>query len=351
MIPGIYLWTNLVNGKQYVGSALTSLSRRVSDYFRNSYLKGQLARGNSAICSALLKYGHAHFSLTMYPCNSPLTQEQYYMDNYPMEYNIRRTATGPAPVPGIQPNRSNELNRQFGKVGPDSAHWGLKHSSERIDLWKLSRSTLFYIYSIGTMSLFTTVLGQTQLADFFGVHVNTVRAITAQIFKGYVISTVLLDLSQLQLILEGLTVQINKGIPKRVFIYNYNQTILLPICDTVTSFMSLSGLGGAAIRKLCISPTDLWRGTYFISYEEINSADNTMSTNQPFIPVPSKGSTAKLVYGVPIGGGPVVEWSSLRNCVLHLTGDRNSSTKTLELRIKHSQVYLGYMVSYTRPGS
>lgn len=98
------------------------MSRRVSDYFRNSYLKGQLARGGSAICSALLKHGHANFSLTIFPCDSPLTEEQYYMDNYTLEYNIRRVATGPAPIPGVQPDRSGELNPQFGKVGPDSAH-------------------------------------------------------------------------------------------------------------------------------------------------------------------------------------------------------------------------------------
>lgn len=94
-----------------------NLSSRVSDYYRHSYLNGQLKRGNSAICSALLKYGHANFSLSMYPCDSPLTSEQYYLDNYPVEYNIRRVATG-----GVQPDRSGNLNLQFGKVGPDSAH-------------------------------------------------------------------------------------------------------------------------------------------------------------------------------------------------------------------------------------
>lgn len=210
------------------------------------------------ICSALLKYGHANFSLSTYPCVNPLTEEQYYMDNFPVEYNIRRIATGPAHVPGNQPDRSGELNPQFGNVGVNSAHWGFKHSTERIDLWKLTRSTLYYLYSLDTMTLFTTVLGQTQLAEFFNVHVNTVRrAISAQIYQGYIISTSLLDLPQLQAIIAGISVQINSRIPKRIYIYNQAQTVLLHVCDTVTAFMLLSGLSGAAIRKLCLSPSDL----------------------------------------------------------------------------------------------
>lgn len=70
----------------------------------------------------LLKYGHANFSVTVYPCEDPLTQEQFYLDNYSVVYNSRRTATGPAYTPGIQPDRSGPYNPQFGLVGPDSSH-------------------------------------------------------------------------------------------------------------------------------------------------------------------------------------------------------------------------------------
>lgn len=65
----------------------------------------------------------------------------------------------------------------------------------------------------------------------------------------------LLDNSQLHAILAGITVEVNRRLPKRIFVYNPTQTILLHISDTVTAFMLLSGLSGAAIRKLCLSPT------------------------------------------------------------------------------------------------
>ena len=42
---GIYLWTNNINGHQYIGSAM-NLSSRLSDYFSDSYLKLQVNQIN-----------------------------------------------------------------------------------------------------------------------------------------------------------------------------------------------------------------------------------------------------------------------------------------------------------------
>lgn len=100
---------------------MVSLSGRLSDYFRPSYLRHQIDRG-SLICSALLKYGHANFSVAVYPCIDALVQEQYFMDNFAVVYNARRTATGPAYTPGIQPDRTGKNNPQYGLVGSQSAH-------------------------------------------------------------------------------------------------------------------------------------------------------------------------------------------------------------------------------------
>ncbi len=61
---GIYIWTNLTNGKSYVGSGKElghTKKGRLSRYFWNSRLKK--VGNNSIIDKALLKYGHNNFIL------------------------------------------------------------------------------------------------------------------------------------------------------------------------------------------------------------------------------------------------------------------------------------------------
>ena len=53
---GIYLITNLVNGKKYVGSSVV-LKRRFKEYSNPLYITRNLKRGNSKLLNALLKYG------------------------------------------------------------------------------------------------------------------------------------------------------------------------------------------------------------------------------------------------------------------------------------------------------
>lgn len=55
---GIYLWTNLQNGKSYVGSAV-NLSKIYSQYFSLSYLT---SKDSMYICRSLLKHGSSSFS-------------------------------------------------------------------------------------------------------------------------------------------------------------------------------------------------------------------------------------------------------------------------------------------------
>jgi excinuclease UvrABC nuclease subunit len=45
---GIYKWTNLINGKQYIGSEI-NLSERLSSYYSKTYMQNALKRGNSQI--------------------------------------------------------------------------------------------------------------------------------------------------------------------------------------------------------------------------------------------------------------------------------------------------------------
>jgi hypothetical protein len=56
-VTGIYLWHNLVNGKQYIGSGY-KLSARLAHYYFPSRLLS-----NRHVSRSILKYGHANFSL------------------------------------------------------------------------------------------------------------------------------------------------------------------------------------------------------------------------------------------------------------------------------------------------
>jgi hypothetical protein len=55
----IYLWTNLTNGKNYVGSSV-DLNKRFTQYFNINFL---IRHNYMAINRALLKFGYSNFSL------------------------------------------------------------------------------------------------------------------------------------------------------------------------------------------------------------------------------------------------------------------------------------------------
>ena len=89
---GVYLWTNLVNGKSYVGSSV-NLSRRLAQYYNLNFLTK--FRQNSLIHKAILKYGYSRFKLDILEyCDkvNVINREQYYMDTFKPEYNILKFA-------------------------------------------------------------------------------------------------------------------------------------------------------------------------------------------------------------------------------------------------------------------
>lgn len=128
---GVYLFTNLTNGNQYVGSS-KDLSTRLGQYFKLSYLNLQARRG-SAICAALLKYGSHNFSVQVLPLGptpAPNTNtlnsdyilmEQYYFDNFTLVYNINRFASPAAYSSSTGPINVGADNTQYGKLGPEGA--------------------------------------------------------------------------------------------------------------------------------------------------------------------------------------------------------------------------------------
>lgn len=98
--PGIYLWTNNISGKQYIGSS-KNLYSRLEDYFQKSQLINQVNNSNSNICKALLKYGNSSFTLSIYlvkPSTNFIALEQSYLDRFELAYNIRRVAIGSAQI-------------------------------------------------------------------------------------------------------------------------------------------------------------------------------------------------------------------------------------------------------------
>lgn len=53
---GIYKWTNKINGKIYIGSAI-NLPKRLYAYYSDKHMETHLKIGRSAIFSAICKHG------------------------------------------------------------------------------------------------------------------------------------------------------------------------------------------------------------------------------------------------------------------------------------------------------
>ena len=91
---GIYMWTNKLNGKKYVGSSL-NLRRRLLEYYNANRL---LNEKSMPIYSALLKHGYHYFSFTILVLcdkNNLVSIEKHFFDVYSPEYNILKTPGSP----------------------------------------------------------------------------------------------------------------------------------------------------------------------------------------------------------------------------------------------------------------
>lgn len=91
---GVYRWTHVKSGKNYVGSAI-DLSRRLKNYYNISYLEREINKNNSIIYKGLLKYGYSSFKLDILEYCEPtvlIEKEQYYLDLLKPEYNLLKFA-------------------------------------------------------------------------------------------------------------------------------------------------------------------------------------------------------------------------------------------------------------------
>lgn len=91
---GVYLWTNKISLKSYVGSSI-NMAGRFRSYFSKYYLERSIKSNNSLIYKALLKYGYSNFKLDILEyCDKGilLEREQFYLDTLELKYNVLKTA-------------------------------------------------------------------------------------------------------------------------------------------------------------------------------------------------------------------------------------------------------------------
>jgi hypothetical protein len=93
-LSGVYCWTNKINGKFYIGSAV-DLQTRLAYYYSKKSMETSLKKSKSAIYSAILKHGQSNFKLEILEyCSSEkcIKLEQKHINFFKPEYNILQIA-------------------------------------------------------------------------------------------------------------------------------------------------------------------------------------------------------------------------------------------------------------------
>jgi hypothetical protein len=90
---GIYVWTNLISSKSYVGSS-NNLTLRFNSYLNKSRLEREITKNGSIIYRALLKYNYKFRLDIIEYCSveSLIEREQFFLDNWDFKYNILKVA-------------------------------------------------------------------------------------------------------------------------------------------------------------------------------------------------------------------------------------------------------------------
>ena len=211
----IYQWTNLINGKIYIGSSSTG-STRLLNYFNLNIL----AR-NLPIYNSLKQYGHNNFCLAILEDLGSLhniskkfilEREQFYLDILFTNYSDKKLNLSPTAGSTLgfkhssdfKLNRSGTLNPMFGKTfspefiemqtrdkkGINNPMYGIIKSQTTIA--KLQK--LIYVYDVKTKNLII-VLPTVECIKHFKMGKDTLyKYLNTNIpYKGRIFSHVLLD--------------------------------------------------------------------------------------------------------------------------------------------------------------
>ena len=151
MLGRIYLITNAVNGKKYVGQTIKPIEKRLKEHVKAAFVENRKA----IICSAIRKYGKDNFSIVCLQDNILVDDldvtEQYWIKHYDTfgdnGYNattggnqcrisdetklkISAALTG---IPKSEEAKKNMSEAQKGKTGALNSFYGKTHSEETIE--------------------------------------------------------------------------------------------------------------------------------------------------------------------------------------------------------------------------
>lgn len=146
---GVYVWTNNINGKVYVGGSI-KLITRISMY----YIPSIVSSSTRLIDRAVLKYGLMNFSLTIHLLpegvkdrETVLALEQHYVDTLNPAYNLLKIA-----------------GSSVGNLISEAAKAKLRSE----------RGTRIYVYSADASILLYVFLSRTLIMKLLHIHRSTI---------------------------------------------------------------------------------------------------------------------------------------------------------------------------------
>lgn len=169
-LAGIYLWTNKINGKCYVGST-NNMRRRIGEYLNPRRLVAELERGESLIYKAMLKYGYESFTFTILELvafaegvtpeeKAKILEkcEQKHLDAIKPKYNLLLTAGSNA---GFKMSEEARAKISAANKGKLSHRKGKTMSDETRELMRvssaMSKKVFMYNENLVLIGTFTSI--------------------------------------------------------------------------------------------------------------------------------------------------------------------------------------------------